>query len=384
MRSGQAICYRNGICVCHFDNVYARKGFFMQNTSVPTVITWRSKSIVAIIATCCLLLLATVSAFASTVNISDAANVLNKSQVQSQASGLGYPVNIYTTNTFSGTSSSFDQQTASKLTNSNMIVLAIDTSNKLFAVTGGKNVPIRNSQYTDAYQTFKTNYSNSSDGYTRATVAALQTLQTAIQSNGSSSASGTGSNTANPVTSNGLFGGFAFAPLCCIGLLVVAGIAAFAFVRRRTAGIGRRGPINQPSAPVYPQNYNQNHPNQGYPPNYGPGYGNQGGGMNPLIPGGIGAVGGGLLGYELGRSQGENEARRDDNWNDGNNINNGDNNFGGGAGGSFGDNSGGGDFGGGAGGSFGGGGDSGFGGGGGDFGGGSFGGGGDSGGGGSF
>ena len=332
----------------------------MQNTSI----TWRSKSIMAMIAACFLLLFATVSAFASTVYISDAAHVLNTSQVQNQASGLGYPINIYTTSTFNGTSSNFDQETASKIANSNMIVMAIDTKDHFFAVTGGKTVPLRQSDYTNAYQSFKTNYNTSNNGYTQATIATLQTLQTAIQSNGSSSASGTGSNTANPVTNNGLFGGFAFAPVCCIGLLVVAGIAVFAFVRRRTAGIANRGPIiNQPSAPMYPQNYNQNYPNQGYPPNYGPGYGNQGynqgAGMNPLIPGGIGAVGGGLLGYELGKEQGENEARRDDNWNNGNNgdnnFNNGDNNFGGGAGGTFGDNSGGGDFGGGAGGSFGGG-----------------------------
>ena len=155
--------------------------------------------------------------------------------------------------------------------------MAIDTTNKYFDIEGGKSVPLRSSQYTDAYQSFKTNYSNNSNGYTQATVAALQTLQTAIQSNASSTASGSGSNTTNPVTSTGLFGGFAFAPICCIGLLVVAGIAAFAFVRRRTAGIGQRGPIiNQPSAPMYPQNYNQNYPNQGYPPNYGPGYGKSG------------------------------------------------------------------------------------------------------------
>jgi len=337
----------------------------MQNTSVSAIVSWRTKSILATVAACCLLLLATVNTFASTVNISDAANVLNKSQVQSQASGLGYPISIYTTNNFSGSNSAFAQRTASKITNSNMIVMAIDTNNHFIAIDGGKSVPLGSSQYNDAVQSFKTNYGNGD--YTSATVASLQTLQTAL----SSSRSGAGSSNPTPVRNNGLFGGLSSLALCCIGLLVLGGIAAFVFARRRRAGFGPRGPINQPQAPMYPPNYNQNYPNQGYPPNYGPGYGqgyNQGGGINPLAAGGLGAVGGGLLGYELGKQQGENEGHRDDNnYGNDNNFNNGDNNFGGGASGTFGDSSGN-DFGGGASGDFGGGG-------GGDFGGGGFGGG---------
>ncbi len=330
-----------------------------------TFISWRNKSILAAVMACCLLLLATISAFASNVYISDEANVLNKSQVESQASNLSYPVSIYTTNNFSGTNQAFAQRTVSKIANSNMIVMAIDTSNHYIAITGGKSVPLSDSQYSDAIQSFKSNYSNANGGYTQATVGALQTLQSAIGSNGPSS--GSSSTNPSPIGSSGLLGGFGTTALCCIGLLVVLGIAAFAFARRRGGGFGRRGAINpMQQGPMYPPNY----PNQGYPPNYGQGY-NQGG-VNPLIPGGIGAVGGGLLGYELGRQQGENEARREDGYYDNNNnFNNGDNNFGGGASGTFGDNSGN-DFGGGASGTFGG--DSG-GGGGSDFGGGSFGGG---------
>lgn len=320
---------------------------------------WRNKSLLATVLACCLLLFATVGAFASTVNINDAANVLNKSQVQSAASSLGYPVNIYTVNNFNGSSQAFSQRAAADIQNSNMIVMAIDTVNHYVAIDGGKSVPLTNSAYTSAYQAFKNSYGSGSNGnYTSATVAALQSLQSSLSS---SNASGTTGNQ-TPTRSGNFFSNFAFAPICCIGLLVLAGIAVFAFVRSR----GRRGITNpmQPQAPIYPQNYNQNYPNQGYPPNYGPGYNqggyyNQGGGMNPLIPGGIGAVGGGLLGYELGKEQGENEAQRNDNYgNDNNNFNNGDNNFGGGAGGDFGGNNGG-DFGGGGGGDFGGGGDSG-------------------------
>ncbi len=329
----------------------------MRNTTT-FVTRWRNKGLLAAVVACCLLLLATISAFASTVNIYDQANVLNKSQVQSQASALSYPINIYTVNNFSGNYDTFSSQTKSHISNSNLLVLAIDTVNHYIVIDGGKSVPLSNNQYDSAVQAFKSSYGSGSNGnYTAATDAALQSLQSSL---GSSNAGGTTGGNQVPSKSGNFFSNFAIAPICCIGLLILAGIGVFAFVRSR----GRRGIINpmQPQAPIYPPNYNQqNYPNQGYPPNYGPGYNqggyyNQGGGVNPLIPGGIGAVGGGLLGYELGKEQGENEARRDDNYgNDNNNFNNGDNNFGGGAGG---------DFGGGGGGDFGGGGDSGGGGGG--------------------
>ena len=340
----------------------------MRKTFVSTIASWRGKSIMATVATCCLLLFTVISAFASNVTISDAANVLNKSQVQSQAASLSYPVSIYTTNTFTGSQSQFQQQTASHITNSSLIVIAIDTKNRHVQIDNGNSVPLGTSQDQSAAQAFKSGYGNGD--YTAATIAALQSLQNSLASSGSSSGSGSGSTSPNPVGSSGFLGGLGSSALCCIGLLVVGGIAAFAFARRRRGGFGGRGVNNpmQPQAPMYPQNY----PNQGYPPNYGPGYGqgyNQGGGMNPLIPGGIGAVGGGLLGYELGREQGENEARREDGYNDNNNFNNDGNNFGAGAGTDFGNSGGGNDFGSGGGSDFGGGG-------GGDFGGGSFGGGG--------
>lgn len=341
----------------------------MRKTSVSAITSWRSKSIMAIVATCCLLLFTTVSAFASNVTISDAANVLNKSQVQSQAANLSYPVSIYTTNTFTGSQSQFQQQTASHITNSNLIVIAIDTKNRYVQIDNGNSVPLGTSQDQSAAQAFKSSYGNGD--YTAATVAALQSLQNSLASSGSSSGSGSGSTSSNPVGSSGFLGGLGSSALCCIGLLVVAGIAAFAFARRRRGGFGRRGFANPMQQGPYPPNY----PNQGYPPNYGPGYGqgyNQGGGVNPLIPGGIGAVGGGLLGYELGKEQGENEARREDGYggynDNNNNFNNDGNNFGAGAGTDFGNSGGGNDFGSGGG--------SDFGGGGGDFGGGSFGGGG--------
>ena len=64
------------------------------------------------IAALALLLVTTMVALADTVHIYDAANVLNHSQVQNEASTLPDPVDIYTTNTFNGSTSAFDQRTS--------------------------------------------------------------------------------------------------------------------------------------------------------------------------------------------------------------------------------------------------------------------------------
>jgi hypothetical protein len=296
-------------------------------------------SLIATLAAFCLLLVTTLGTLADTVNISDKAGVLNTSQVQSEAAKLPYPVNIYTMNNFTGSESAFNQEAVRTLNdahNPRLIIIAIDTRNKFLAIVGGKDVSTSNSVYNDAVNAFKNNYN--SGGYTGATIAALQSLQSSL---GGSTGSGV-SNTA---------AGFSFLPLCLVGLLVLGLIVIAGLFFMRSAR--RRIPSN-PMGNPYQQPYNQ-----GYPPNYyGPGNYQQGPGMNPWAAGGIGAAAGGLIGYELGKHEGEEQR------------NEGGGDFGGGAGGTFGGD-GGGDFGGGAGGDFGGGGGGDFGGsGGGDFGGG--------------
>ncbi len=298
----------------------------------------------------CLMLLLTVAAFASTVHVYDQARVLNASQVQSAAQSLPYPMDIYTTNTYNGNSSSFIQQTRSHITSANLIVMAIDTAHHYVAIEGGSSVPLSNSQYSSAVNAFTSNYS--SGGYTGATIAAINSLRSSL---GSSSSSSSGV----PASSGGGWN-FGLGTLCCVGLLILAAIALFSVFRRR-----RRGFFGQPQPPMGGPYQ------QGYPPNYyGPGY-NQGPGMNPWVAGGLGAAAGGLAGYELGKEVGERE-REGQGGNFGNEGNFGggaadsfgnDDNFGGGAGGSFGgDDFGaggggaGGDFGGNSGGDFGGGG----------------------------
>src|SRR5215467_10011905 len=307
-----------------------------------------SISLLALLAALGLLLVSATSVLADTVHVYDNAHVLNVSQVQSEAASLPNPLDIYTTNTFTGTTSDFDQRTIGHITSPNLIVIAIDTVHKHLSIDGGKSVPLSTSQYSSARDAFISSFRSNSD-YTSATIAAIDSLKSSL----SNSAPATGTSRAV----GGIFSSV-LGTVCCVGviLLVIAGVifAATRGVFRRRFGFGRQQgvPYQQPGYPY----------NQGYPPPqnyYGPGY-NQGQGVNPWVAGGLGAAGGGFLGYELGKEAGEREAREQGQGGDFGGGSSGD--FGGGSSGDFG--GGGGDFGGGSGGDFGGGG-------GGDFGGGS-------------
>ena len=284
---------------------------------------------------------------ANTVNISDAANVLNVSQVRSEAANLPDPINIYTTSTFSGSNTAFDQQTRSHITSPNLLVMAIDTTHKHLYIAGGSSVPLSNSQYTDATNAFVSAFRSNNGDYTASTIAAISSLRSALGAAPITTGNGTvpNGNGNTAAQSGGLSAGL-LGTLLCVGLVVlIVGGVLFAVGRRRRMGYGQSGvPLNNPMP--YQQPYNQPY-NQGYPPNYGGPY-NQGQGMNPWAAGGIGAAAGGLIGYELGKEQGEDQVQ-DQNQNQGGNWGGGGNDFGGGAGGDFGG-GGGGDFGGGGGG----------------------------------
>ncbi len=323
-----------------------------------------STGLLATVSAFCLLLVMATAAFANTVNIYDRAGVLNQSQVRSAASSLSYPVDIYTISNFAGSTSSFDQNAVGSIKSSNMIVIAIDTVHRHLAIVGGRSASLTNSQYADARNAFANSFQKDNN-YTNATVAALQSLQ---------SAAGGGAFSVPGVNGGGFSWG---STLCCVGLLVIAAIAVFGILNRRRRGGGGGGFFGRRSnyGPNYNQ-FNQQPYNQGgYPPNYGPGGYNQNQGMNPWAAGGLGAAAGGLVGYELGKESSERDQRGDQG-----NFGGDQGNFGGGASGDFGGGNdgggfgGGGDSGGGSSGDFGGGGGGGggdFGGGGGDSGGGS-------------
>jgi hypothetical protein len=317
----------------------------------PLIRRLRQGLIAASIATCLFLCMA-VAAFASTVRIYDASNVLNRSVVQNAASSLPKPIDIYAIN--SNTSgSAFDQQAKQSIKSADSIVLAFNSHH--VAIMGGRNVGLSQSQYNDARNAFINSY-NSSHNYTSATVAAIDSLSGSLNNNNSFIPSATGKGSS--------IGG----TLCCLAVIIAIIVAFFAFMRRRgrggpggLAGLFNRRSMNQgPYGPYdqggYPPNYQGPYPPnyQGpYPPNYPGGYPPQNQGMNPLAAGGLGAAAGGFLGYELGKQAGERDRDQDGGYG-------GDQGgFGGGASGDFGGDQGGfggdqGGFGGGASGDFGG------------------------------
>ncbi len=299
-----------------------------------TVVRGLRKGLLALAAVLVLLLVSACGG-GNSVHVYDHAGVLNQNKVQSEASSLQKPMDIYTVNTFSGTKSQFDQATRAKLGhNPDLIVMAVDTVHHHLAIVRGANVPLSGNQMSSAVNAFSSNYGNGD--YTGATIATIGSLRNSL---------GTSVGPPGGGIFSGLLGTLCITGFVILGLILLLGV----FFRRRLGfrGYGR------------PPGYQQPPYNQGYPPNYsGSGY-NQGPGMNPWAAGGLGAAAGGFLGYELGKEAGEREAREQEGQGDGGWA---------GASGDFG--GGGGDFGGGGGGDFGGGGGGDFGGGGGDFGGG--------------
>jgi hypothetical protein len=298
------------------------------------------KGVLVSVAICSLWLITTVSAWASVNKIADAAGILDQNQVRSAGASLRYPVDIYTTRNFSGTSLQFEQRARSHVTNSNMIVMAINTNPGHVTVVAGNAVPLSNSGADSVISSFSNSYQSSGSNYTSATVSALQTLGSVVSTGPIGGGRSRGTNPA-PASGGGLNG------LWCLVGLVILGLLAFFVIkgRRRSGGL----PFNQPQ---YDQPYQGN-----YPPNYGPGYPpQQGGGMNPFAAGGLGAAAGGLLGYELGKERGEQKSREDQGYYGGDQGFPGDpSQYGGGSVGDFGGGDSGGDFGGGSVGDFGGG-----------------------------
>lgn len=301
----------------------------MNKSNLYSLLNRMSRVLLLGVATSCLLLITTVTAWASVGKIADAAGVLNQSQVRSAGASIRYSVDIYTTANFSGTSSQFLQRAHSRLTSSNQIVMAISTNPRYMTVVAGSNVPLSNTEANSVISSFRSGYQSNNGSFTSATISALQTLQSAVSTSPAGSTN----------SGNGLNGVW-----CLVGLVVLGAIAFFAIRRRRSGGY----------QPQYNQPYQEN-----YPPNYGPGYPPQQGGINPLVAGGLGAAAGGLLGYELGKERGERETRDDQDYGGDQGFAGDPDQYGGGSVGDFGGGNDGGDFGGGGVGDFGGGGDSG-------------------------
>src|SRR3989441_460727 len=262
-----------------------------------------------------LLPLDTNTAHAASVQIRDDARVLDVGQVWSQASKLSHPVSISTMSTFNDPKSDFSRSTEQALTGQNAIAIGISVEQRYLAIVAGKQAGLNAKQIEQARQAFAQAYGSNAGAngnYTAATVAALQSLQASLGNDG----------IANPLANLGRVLGN---PLTWL-LLLAALTGLIFFVFRRS--FGQRDTMNPSMGmpwqerPGPKDEYDRVDPDPGYgrPPYYGPGYDPNGyggpmygpgyppqGGINPWVAGGLGAVGGGLLGYGLGRMAGEHE-----------------------------------------------------------------------------
>jgi hypothetical protein len=215
-------------------------------------------------------LLTTLNVQANSVTINDQAGVLDAGRVQAEAAKLSTPMLIYTTKTFNGDQDALNRSTREQLPNQNAIAIGIDTVHRNLSIEAGTNVRLSDSQASDALSAFQNNYHGGD--YTGATIAAIDSLQSALSGSGMT-----------PL-------GVAVAILLC---LVVVALIAFAVIRRRTGGSngpprggGRRrmGVLNTP----YP--YYGAIPTTSAPPS-----GNYGGGAGGSFGGG--SSGGGAGGH---------------------------------------------------------------------------------------
>lgn len=214
-------------------------------------------SMLATIAAMCLLLTTTLGALADTgsVGISDPVGVLNRNQVVSEGAKLPDPLNIYTTNTFSGSAASFVQRTiAAHLTSKRLIVIAIDTAHRFLAIVNGSSVPLSKTQDSSAGTAFKNSFHNGD--FTGATIAAIKSLESSL---------GVGSK-------GGFFSGLVIV-IIVAGLVILAIISAIVGFFRRLLGFA---PRSSPSpAPTYQEAQPQQAYNRG---DYGDGRDNFGSG----------------------------------------------------------------------------------------------------------
>jgi Mycobacterium membrane protein len=122
--------------------------------------------------------IATTVSSTTTIQIYDSARVLDTTSVRAEGTNLPYPIDIYTTNNFQGSTAEFDKQAANSINRSNLIVIAIDTVHKHLAIFGSRDVPLTSSQYANARDAFVAHYGNGD--YTGATIAAIRSLRNSM------------------------------------------------------------------------------------------------------------------------------------------------------------------------------------------------------------
>src|SRR5947209_334546 len=235
-------------------------------------------------------------AWASTVQIQDDAHVLNATVVQNDAATLPVGVYIWATTQDAASKSTFDTDVRNKVSTTFPIVLGINTQSRHESIQIGSQAGIsRNAALaaeSNANSAFVATMQSSRD-YTSAVTAALNNLRTTLTAahRGRAPAQRVGTHSA----------GIGLLPI----ILMLGAIAAVVVLLRRRIRSGFRRSMTGPMSGGPPP--------MGSYPDYGSPYGQPyRSGMGPGAAGAIGAVGGGLLGYELGKMQGEEQQFRQD------------------------------------------------------------------------
>ncbi|MGH3794125.1 MAG: hypothetical protein ACRDSP_04485 [Pseudonocardiaceae bacterium] len=240
-------------------------------------------------------LILAVPAWAGTVQIQDDAHVLDVTKVQNDAATLPVGLYIWTTTQDAASKSTFDTDVRNKVSATFPIVIGINTQAQHVSIQIGSRAGLsRNaalSAESRAVSSF-TGIMRGSHDYTTADTSAIDSVRTSL------TAAHRGRAAARRAPAHSSGGGIFLVILLVIGGIVVVAILA-GRRRRSRSRRPRRGSGPPPMGP--------------YPGDYGPGYGPRyRSGMSPGMAGGIGAVGGGLLGYELGRMSGEEQQFRQD------------------------------------------------------------------------
>ena len=150
------------------------------------------KFFLGLFAVLCLLAVSACGGSSNTAQVYDNARVLNTSQVRNAASKLPDNVDVYTVNNFTGTQLDFQRAVTARLGNDpNKIVMGIDTLHHYVYVAKGANVPLTNTAISQSVNSFASNYGNGD--YTKATVAALGTMNQNLQTSSSSGGGFSGS-----------------------------------------------------------------------------------------------------------------------------------------------------------------------------------------------
>jgi hypothetical protein len=246
-------------------------------------------------------------ASASTVDIVDEAHVLDATAVQNEAATLPVPITIWTTTQDAANKSTFDNDVRAKVTSAFPVVLGINTQAKHETLQIGRQAGLSQSAAISAEQSANSAFDStmrSQNNYTAAVQAALTNLNGSLRARGGTRNGAAPSNSG----SNSSVGTF-----IVFGVIVIVVILAVALIRRLFRPTRRVGPRVMGGPPM--GGFNQGYgPPPGYGPGYGPGYRQ---GMSPGAAAGLGAVGGGLVGYELGKMAGENEQFRQDEMREG-------------------------------------------------------------------